>query len=36
MLNEVDHQWDFASRKKEHSELGENTAELIAREERLS
>lgn len=37
MLNEmIDHQSDFARRKKEHSELGENAAELIPREERLS
>lgn len=36
MLNETDHQWDFAGRREENSELWENAAELLSKEEILS
>lgn len=36
LLNETDHQWDFAGRREENSELWENAAELLSKEEILS
>lgn len=32
----TDHQWDFAGKKEKNLELGENAAELLSKEERLS